>query len=62
MSENLILDGSGIYGNIIHYTLIFLFMGLSGIAFLYFWAQGRLDMDDAAAIQMLKEDDTHGRN
>ena len=55
--QSLPLDGSGIHGNVLHYTLIFTLMGLALIAFIYFWSRGRLDMDDAPAIQMLQEDD-----
>lgn len=54
---NGILDGCGVYGSILHYTLFFFLMGSALIAFLYFWKKGRLDMDESPKMQMMHEED-----
>jgi len=40
------LDTSGIYGGIYAYAFILSLVGGAGIAFVYFWSKGRLDMDE----------------
>ncbi len=51
-------DNSGIYGGILHYAMIFAFMGSALLAFVYFWLKGRLDMDEEPKLQMMREDET----
>jgi hypothetical protein len=58
------MDGSGVYGGILHYALIMAFMGSALLAFIYFWSKGRLDMDEEPKIAMMKNEEyeeTHGR-
>lgn len=57
------LDWSGMYGGILHYSLVIAFSGSAFLAFLYFWYKGRLDMDEEPKLQMMRDDDqehTHG--
>lgn len=51
------LDWSGIYGGILHYALVIAFSGGALLAFLYFWYQGRLDMDEEPKMQMMRNDE-----
>lgn len=50
-------DTSGIYGGILHYSLILAFMGSALLSFLYFWSKGRLDLDEAPKIQMMNDEE-----
>ena len=57
-------DGSGDYGGIFHYSMIFAFVGSALLSFIYFWRKGRLDMDEEPKIQMMRDEDkegTHGK-
>jgi len=51
----MILDGEGVYGTFLSYAQIFFFSGGALILFLYFWSQGRLDMDEDPKYQMMDE-------
>jgi len=51
------LDWSGMYGGILHYSLVIAFSGSAFLAFLYFWYKGRLDMDEEPKLTMLRDDD-----
>ena len=53
------LDWSGIYGGIYHYAMIMAFFGSALISFFYFWAKGRLDMDEEPKFQMLRDDEEY---
>lgn len=50
-------DSSGIYGGILHYSIVFALVGGALLAFLYFWNKGRLDMDEGPKIQMMSDDE-----
>lgn len=50
-------DSSGVYGGILHYSLVFAIVGSSLLAFLYFWSKGRLDMDESPKIQMMRDEE-----
>ena len=50
-------DASGVFGGILHYSLVFFLVGGALLAFLYFWRKGRLDMDEEPKYDMMKEDD-----
>lgn len=49
-------DGSGIYGGIFHYSMIFAFMGSAILAFIYFWRKKSLNFDEEPKIQMMQDD------
>lgn len=51
------LDLYGISGMAVDTALIFLFSGGALLCFVYFWIGGRLDMDEEAKHQMLKEEE-----
>lgn len=49
-------DGSGVYGSLLHYSFLFALMGSTFLVFVYLWRKGRLDMDEEAKWQMMKEE------
>ncbi len=51
-----VIDSFGVYGSALHYGLIVAFVGSAFLIFLYLWGKGRLDMDEEASIQMMKDD------
>jgi hypothetical protein len=51
------LDWSGMYGGILHYSMIIAFSGSALLAFLYFWYKGRLDMDEEPKLEMMRDDE-----
>jgi hypothetical protein len=51
------LDGIGIYGTVLHYSLIFALVGSAALVFFYFWRNGRLDMDEETKMQMFEQDE-----
>jgi len=53
---NQTIDSFGVYGSALHYGLIIAFVGSAFLIFLYLWRKGRLDMDEDASIQMMKDD------
>lgn len=52
-----IIDGIGIYGTVLHYSLLLALAGSAVLFFLYFWKKGRLDMDEEPKVQMWQNDD-----
>ncbi len=56
MILNNIQDGSGVFGGIFHYSLIFSIVGSTFLLFLYLWSKGKLDMDEEPKEQMMRED------
>lgn len=52
-----IIDGGGVYGAFMHYSLFFALLGSALIAFIYFWRKGRLDMDESPKIEMMRDDE-----
>lgn len=50
------LDAGGVYGQCYHYAFIIFFSGSAFILFGYFWWKGRLDMDEVAKEQMMKDE------
>jgi len=55
-------DETGVYGSILHYALIFFFVGGAFIIFIYLWRKGRLDMDEEAKYQMMNDDEKVDKN
>lgn len=51
------VDGCGVCGSILHYTLFFFLMGSSLLAFFYFWRRGRLDLDESPKYQMMQDEE-----
>lgn len=52
-----VLDGAGVYGSVLHYSMTIAMVGSAFLLFLYFWKKGRLDMDEEPAIDMMRADD-----
>lgn len=52
-------DSFGVYGYVLHYSLIVAIVGSAFFLFLYLWYKGRLDMDEEPAIRMLQASDEH---
>jgi hypothetical protein len=55
----LIVDGAGLYGQLIHYSLVICFVGSAFLIFFYLWKKGKLDMDEEPKWQMMKEEGHH---
>ena len=51
-----IIDGFGVYGSTLHSALVVAFVGSAFILFVYLWKKGRLDMDEEAKYQMMKDE------
>lgn len=51
------LDGGGICGEIMHYSMVVAFVGSAFLVFIYLWRKGRLDMDEEPKYQMMKDDE-----
>lgn len=51
------LDGTGLYGTLIHFAFSAAFFGSAVLIFLYLWKKGRLDMDEEPAARMVNDDD-----
>lgn len=51
------IDGIGIYGAVLHYSLLIALVGSTFLIFVYLWCKGRLDMDEGAKERMMKGDD-----
>ncbi len=56
-SRLMVLDGIGIYGSVLHYSLIIAFVGSAFLIFLYLWRKGRLDMDETPKEIMMRDDE-----
>jgi hypothetical protein len=52
-----IVDGFGVYGSLVHYTLTILFVAMAFLIFFYFWIKGKLDMDEEPKRQMMQSDE-----
>ncbi|CUI15668.1 Conserved putative membrane protein [Candidatus Protochlamydia naegleriophila] len=51
-----VVDGFGIYGNLLHYSFVISIVGSSFLVFFYLWKKGRLGMDEEAKYQMMNEE------
>lgn len=51
------VDGWGLTGLIMDYSMIVAFSGSTAILFLYFWKKGALNFEEDSKYEMLKEDD-----
>ena len=52
----MMLDSVGIYGFVLHYSLLFAFFGAAMIAFIYLWKKKRLDMDETPKYTLFEEE------
>lgn len=51
-----VIDGFGVYGNLLHYSFVISIVGSSFLVFFYLWKKGRLGMDEEAKYQMMNEE------
>lgn len=49
-------DSYGVYGSALHYSMVIALVGSAFLIFLLLWKKGRLDMDEDASLQMMKDD------
>jgi hypothetical protein len=56
------IDGTGIYGELLHYSLIIALVGSAFLVFVYLLRKGRLDMDEEPKIQMMASDEEENRS
>ena len=54
------IDGAGVYGNVLHWALVIFFVGSAFLIFLFLWCKGRLDMDEGPKMQMMFNDENEG--
>lgn len=50
------IDGFGLYGMALDYSLIFLFVGGAALIFGYLWSNGKLDLDEEPKNQMMRSE------
>jgi hypothetical protein len=53
MNNFAVIDGFGIYGNLLHYAFVISLVGGAFIIFFYLWKSGRLGIDEEAKYQMM---------
>lgn len=56
------LDGGGLCGSMVHYTMILGFVGGAFLIFLYLWKKDKLDMDEEPKINMMKKEDSENHS
>lgn len=56
------LDGSGLYGSLIHSSVALFFGGSALLIFFFLWKKGRLDMNEEPALHMLKDEQDKQNN
>ncbi len=52
-----LLDGSGVYGGVLHYALVISLVGSAFLIFFYLWRKGRLDIDEDPKYQMMRTEE-----
>ncbi|MFT5316908.1 MAG: hypothetical protein ACI8RA_000148 [Chlamydiales bacterium] len=52
------LDGGGVCGEVMHYSMVIAFVGSALLVFVYLWRKGRLDMDEEPKYQMMKDEES----
>lgn len=51
-----VIDGSGVYGAMLHYATVIFLVGSALIIFVYLWSKGRLNMDEGPKFEMMQPD------
>lgn len=49
------LDGAGVYGSVLGFSMTVAYVGSAFIIFLYLFSKGNLSLDEEAARNMMKE-------
>ncbi len=50
------IDGQGIYGFILHYSLLFALFGSAALTFIYLWRKKKLGFNEEAKYTLFKDD------
>lgn len=50
------LDGGGVYGSLLYYSLTIAYVGSAFLIFIYLYRKNRLDMDETAKEEMMEEE------
>lgn len=48
------VDGGGVQGSILYYSLTIAYVGSAFLIFIYLYSKGKLDMDEEPKIQMME--------
>lgn len=62
-----LIDGFGIYGNILHYGIVLSLIGSALLVFIYLACKGKLNMDEDPKFEMMEsnqsnEDEGYGQS
>jgi len=49
-----VIDGTGLYGAVLHYAMTIALVSSALLFFIYFWFKGRLDLDENPKWQMMQ--------
>jgi hypothetical protein len=52
-----VIDAIGVYGSLLHYSIVIAFVGSAFIIFFYLWKKRLLDMDEEPKFQMMQDDE-----
>ena len=52
-----VVDGFGVYGNMLHYGIVVGLVGSALLIFIVLWRKGRLDMDEEPKLRMMQHDE-----
>lgn len=53
-----VLDGTGFYGSVFVYSLLFAMVASHALIFYNLWRKGRLDMNEGPKYQMMEEEES----
>jgi hypothetical protein len=51
------VDGGGVYGSILYYSLTIAYVGSAFLIFVYLYKKGKLDMDETPKNHMMETDE-----
>lgn len=64
MIKAAVIDAMGVYGSLLHYSLVIAFVGSAFLLFFYLWKKDRLNMDEEPKFQMMRDEakgeESHG--
>lgn len=62
MNVLMIIDGSGIYGSLLHYAMVLFFVGSALLIFTYLWWTGKLGMSEGPKYRMMDDEENNEEN
>lgn len=51
------VDGGGVYGSILYYSLTIAYVGSAFLIFIYLYFNKKLNMDESAKLEMMQQED-----